>query len=96
MDFQFTETIAHYLDGADICRQFSTVYTLTNIVSLIVQLFFTSFVMTRFGLKVALLVLPAMIVLGSGAFIVFPILWVGSLLNTADNAFSYSINQSAK
>ncbi len=96
MDFQFTETIAHYLDGADIGRQFSTVYTLTNIVSLIVQLFFTSFIMTRFGLKVALLVLPAMIVLGSGAFIIVPALWVGSLLNTADNAFSYSINQSAK
>ena len=25
-----------------------------------------------------------------------PILWVGSFLNTADNGFSYSINQSAK
>jgi AAA family ATP:ADP antiporter len=25
-----------------------------------------------------------------------PILWVGSALNTIDNAFSYSINQSAK
>jgi ATP/ADP translocase len=25
-----------------------------------------------------------------------PVLWVGSLLNTSDNAFSYSINQSAK
>jgi len=25
-----------------------------------------------------------------------PVLWMGSLLNTADNAFSYSINQSAK
>ena len=26
----------------------------------------------------------------------FPLLWAGSLLNTADNGFSYSINQSAK
>jgi AAA family ATP:ADP antiporter len=25
-----------------------------------------------------------------------PVLWVGSLLNTIDNGFSYSINQSAK
>jgi AAA family ATP:ADP antiporter len=29
-------------------------------------------------------------------FTVLPILWVGSSLNTVDNAFSYSINQSAK
>jgi AAA family ATP:ADP antiporter len=33
---------------------------------------------------------------GSFAFLALPILWVGSLLNTADNGFSYSINQSAK
>jgi AAA family ATP:ADP antiporter len=29
-------------------------------------------------------------------FTVLPILWVGCSLNTVDNAFSYSINQSAK
>ena len=96
MDFQFTATIAHYLDGPAIGAQFATVYTITNIASLCVQLFLTSFIMTRFGVGVALMVLPAAIVLGSGAFIVAPVLWVGSLLNTADNAFSYSINQSAK
>ena len=56
----------------------------------------TSFVMTRFGIGVALLVLPFTVALGSSAFLLFPVLWVGSLLNTADNGFSYSINQSAK
>jgi AAA family ATP:ADP antiporter len=52
--------------------------------------------MTRFGVGVALLVLPFTIALGSSAFLLFPMLWVGSLLSTADNGFSYSINQSAK
>ena len=37
-----------------------------------------------------------MIALGSSAFLVFPALWVGSMLSTADNGFSYSINQSSK
>ena len=96
LDFQFTSTVAHYLDGPDIGRHFATVFTLTNWVSLIVQLFLTSFVMTRFGLTAALMVLPFAIVMGSSAFLLFPALWVGSLLNTADNGFSYSINQSAK
>jgi AAA family ATP:ADP antiporter len=58
LDFQFTSTIAHYLTGPAIGQQFSTVLLITNSVSLLVQLFLTSFVMTRFGLGVALLILP--------------------------------------
>ena len=96
LDFQFTATIAHYLDGAAIGKQFSTMYTITNWTSMIVQLFLTSFIMTRFGLTVALSILPITALLGSSAFMVMPVLWVGSFLNTADNGFSYSINQSAK
>jgi AAA family ATP:ADP antiporter len=96
LDFQFTFTVAHYLDGPDIGRHFALVFTITNWVSLLVQLFLTGFIMSRFGLAVALLVLPFTVALGSSAFLLFPVLWVGSLLNTADNGFSYSINQSAK
>ena len=40
--------------------------------------------------------LPVVALAGSAGFMLFPVLWVGSLLNTADNGFSYSINQSAK
>jgi AAA family ATP:ADP antiporter len=96
MDFQFTATIEHYLDGPAIGRQFSTIFTITNWVSMFVQLFLTGFIMTRFGVKTALLILPLAVLLGSTGFMIMPILWVGSFLNTADNGFSYSINQSAK
>lgn len=96
MDFQFTSTIAHYLDGPAIGKQFTTAYRIMNVTSMCVQLFLTSYIMTRFGLTVALMILPVMLILGSGTFIAIPILWVGSLLVTADNGFAYSINQSAK
>jgi AAA family ATP:ADP antiporter len=96
LDFQFTSTIAHYLDGEAIGQQISLVFSITNGASLVIQLFFTSYVMTRFGLVIALMVLPAAIALGSSAFLVMPLLWVGSMLNTLDNAPAYSINQSAK
>jgi ATP:ADP antiporter, AAA family len=96
MDFQFTATVAHYLEGDAVGRQFTTVYAITNVLALIVQLFFTSFVMTRFGVGVALLVLPVAVLGGSAAFLALPILFVGSSLNAVDNTFSYSINQSAK
>ena len=96
IDYQFTFTVSHYLNGAEIGRHFALVFSITNWVSLFVQLFLTSFIMTRFGLATALLVLPFTVALGSSAFLMFPALWVGSLLSTADNGFSYSINQSAK
>ena len=96
MDFQWTSAILHYLEGAQIGEQFSRAYSFTNFTSLFVQIVFTSFVMTRFGMGTALLFLPLAALLGSAGFMVFPVLLVGSLLNTADNGFSYSINQSAK
>ena len=52
--------------------------------------------MTRFGVGAALLVLPAAALCGSLGFLAVPALWIGSALNTTDNGFSYSINQSAK
>ena len=37
MDFQFTSTVVHYLDGPDIGQWFASVYALTNGVSLVVH-----------------------------------------------------------
>ena len=96
LDFQFTSTVAHYLQGPAIGAQFATIFAITNTVAFLVQLFLTSLIMTRFGVGIALLVLPVAILCGSAGFMIIPILWMGSLLNTADNGFSYSINQSAK
>ena len=96
LDFQFTSTVAHYLQGPAIGEQFATIFAITNTVAFLVQLFLTSLIMTRLGVGIALLVLPVAILCGSAGFMIIPILWMGSLLNTADNGFSYSINQSAK
>ena len=96
MDFQFTSTIVHYLSGPAIGKHFATVFAITNMVSMLVQLFFTSFVMSHFGLGFALMVLPVAALAGSMGFMALPVLGMGSALNTLDNGFSYSINQSAK
>ncbi len=97
VDYQFTRGIVHFVTDEAAQRQhFALVFAITNWASMFVQLFLTSFVMRRFGLAVALMVLPISIFSASGAFLVFPTLWIASLLNTADNGFSYSINQSAK
>lgn len=96
VDFQFSATISHYLEGDEIGKQFATVFAFTNRFAFVVQILLTSFVMTRFGVGIALLFLPVAVLLGSVGFLILPTLWMGSALNTCDNGFSYSINQSAK
>jgi AAA family ATP:ADP antiporter len=96
MDFQFTSAVEHHLDGDEIGSHFSFVYAITNSVSLAVQLFLTSFVMTRFGVGTALLFLPVAVLGSSASFLLVPTLWTGSLLSIADNSLAYSIHQSSK
>jgi AAA family ATP:ADP antiporter len=94
LDYQFTKTVAER--AGDFGEHVATVYAITNTFALAVQLFLTSFVMTRFGVRVALLIMPIAILGNSAAFVALPILWVGSALNTTDNGLNYSINQSAR
>ena len=56
-------------------------YLITNIFAMVFQLFLTSYIMTRFGIKTALMILPALIILGSVGFVAFPILLTGCFLN---------------
>lgn len=96
MDFQFSATISHYLEGDAIGQQFATVFAFTNRFAFLIQILLTSFVMTRFGVGIALMFLPVAALMGSVGFLIMPTLLMGCALNTCDNGFSYSINQSAK
>ncbi len=97
VDFQFTTSIIEFSHGdAERNQSFAAVYATSNWLAMFVQLFLTSFIMRRFGLFTALLVLPSSIALSSLCFIARPSLWFGGALNVSDSAFSYSINQSAK
>ena len=96
LDYQFTSTVDHYVAKEDLDNHFSRVFLITNSFAFGVQLFLTSAIMTRFGVRVALLIMPIAILGNSAAFLALPILWVGSLLNTTDNGLNYSLNQSAK
>lgn len=96
IDYQFTSTVVHFVAPDAIGRYLSQVYHFTNFSALVVQLFVTRYVLIRYGVGTALLFLPVSILICSGGFLVAPVLLLGSLLNTADNALSYSIQQSAK
>ncbi len=96
MDYQFTSTVSHFVAEEDLGAHFSSVFAFTNFMAILVQLFLTRWVLVRMGVTSALLVLPVAALIGEAGFVLLPGLLLGSLLNTLDNAFAYSINQSAK
>ena len=95
-DFQFTSVTAHFLDGHAISEHLSTVYLITNVTALVVQLLVTGTVMSKFGVGRALLVLPVAFIFISLGFMAAPVLWMGASMSIADNGLNYSINQSSK
>jgi AAA family ATP:ADP antiporter len=96
LDFQFTSTILHFITKENLSDAFSTAFMYMNITAVIVQLFLTSFIMRKFGLTVALIILPAAVLLVSMGYLIFPIMAVAMLIPSSDGGFSYSLNQSAK
>ena len=96
LDYQYS-TAAEAVEGAEGTQAFfGRVGTIVGIVSVTTQLFLVSFIIRRFGITVALLVLPAAMAAASGIYFVTPMLTTAALLTISDNAFSYSINQTAR
>ena len=104
-DYQFTSTVNALVPTAGMTKEqagevvgqhLSTVFLITNTFGLIVQLFLTPVIMSKFSVRAALLIMPVAILGNSAAFLLLPALWIGSLLNTTDNGLNYSINQSAR
>lgn len=96
VDFQFTATVLHFVEPAQRGRYFTDVFAFTNIVALVVQLLLTPFVLRRLGVGAGVLWLPVLLTAAVLGFWAAPVLLLASLLSTADNAFAYSLNQSAK
>ena len=94
--FQYTSAISFYLDGDEITTWAATVSVVMNSVAFFIQLFVTGFVLTRYGVGTALLVMPIITFLGSAGFMGLPVLLIGSFLSVSDGGFQYSINQSAR
>lgn len=96
LDYQFTTAVNEFVSKADQRALFTRVYFITNSLAFGVQLFLTSVIMKRLGVRVALLIMPIAILGTSMGFLALPVLWVGAALSTSDNGLNYSVNQSAR
>ena len=103
--YEFASQILDYLfknelesiQGAEATSAFyANIGVIINTVSVITQFFLVSFIMRRFGITTALLVLPAAMLISSGIYFAVPVLWAGSLLTISDNSLNYSINQTSR
>ncbi|PYS53130.1 MAG: hypothetical protein DMG13_13855 [Acidobacteria bacterium] len=74
---------------------FGSFYGYTGIASLAAQLLITTKLLRRFGVGVALLILPLSLVAGSTAVLFWGTLWAASLLKGSDKVLRYSIDTSA-
>ncbi|NBB73568.1 MAG: hypothetical protein GVY35_07820 [Bacteroidetes bacterium] len=97
VDFQLA-TVVETRITSDLARDqfFGFIGQATGIVSILVQLIVTPYVLKRFGVRVALFVLPAVVLIGSMGFLAVPVLALAGFMSVGDNALNYSINQSAK
>jgi len=97
VDFQLASVVETSI-ASDLARDqfFGFIGQATGIVSILVQLIVTPYVLNRFGVKVALFVLPAIVLIGSVGFLAMPVLALAGFMSVGDNALNYSINQSAK
>lgn len=96
LDYQYA-TAAESIEGAGATQAFfGQVGTIIGVVSVLTQFFLVSFVIRTLGLTTALLVLPVAMALASGIYFAVPVLSAAALLTISDNAFSYSMNQTAR
>lgn len=96
LDYQYSSA-AEVLEGGGATQAFfGQIGTIVGVISIVTQLFLVSFVIRTLGMRTALLVLPVAMALASGVYFSVPVLWTAALLHISDNAFSYSINQTAR
>ena len=94
VDFQFSKVAGQaYLEKDALTGFFGSYYAYISAIAVLFQLLVTGGLLKRFGVGVAILIMPIGLALGS-AFVLFqPVLWAAILVKTCDDIFSRSINK---
>ncbi len=99
VDWQFNRAAeAEFLSEQSLTRFFAAFNLILNIVTLVVQMLATSFLLRHFGIGVAMGLLPAAIASGAFGILLFPgnPIWSTGLARGADDALRFSVDQSGR
>lgn len=97
LDWQFNRAVELFIEGEDAkTRFFGIFFGALNVTSLLVQLFFTGWILRRFGIQVALLALPVGLLVGTIGIVAAPVLLTVALAKGAEGALRYSLDQATR
>jgi len=97
VDFQFNRAVELAIDGEDARTEFfGRFFAGMSAFSVLIQLILTGFVLRRFGLRVALFVLPVVLAVGSVAILLLPALLTTTLTKGAESSLRYSLDQATR
>lgn len=97
VDYQFSGMAAALIDDPDeLTAFFGFWFSTFNVGALVIQLFATRYLLSRFGVGISLLLLPVSIVLSVICLMIAPELLLAAIaMKMADGSFKQSINKSA-
>jgi len=67
-----------------------------NVVAFVIQFFFTSWMLRRWGLMTSLLALPVGVLAGTAGLLVMPVFWLAASTELYDGSLNYSLQQTTK
>ncbi len=91
VDFVFKLTVDRHIASQEMGAFFSSVYLTLNLLSLVFQLFITSFLLRKAGVNTALAVVPGLILITAGGFALAGGLALVLILKGADGSLRYSL-----
>ncbi len=97
INYQVNPFIEQMFLTADAKTTFNSLFNAgVNTVAFIVQFFFTSWILRRQGLSVALLLLPIGLLAGTTTMLFIPVFWVAALTELYDASLNYSLYNTSK
>lgn len=97
LDWQLNRAVEIFVEGEDAKTEFfGRFYATLNVASVVVQVALTGYVLRRFGVGLAVLILPVALGLASVAIFLFPLLLVVAVGKGAEGALRYSLDQSTR
>ncbi len=96
VDYQFKMFAAQTISNeVGLASFFGNFYAVTGAVNLLIQLFLTSTVLSRFGLLTAMLTLPVFLNVGAVAVLIYPSLASAAIGKLSDQTLKFTVNNSA-
>jgi AAA family ATP:ADP antiporter len=97
LDYQFQTIVSDAFATENLKTAFfAKFFAGQNLIGLVLQLLLTRFLLIRFGVGVALLLLPAALAMGSVGILVTPILWIATLAKLGEGSLRYSLQEATR